>query len=119
MVPWPRESGSRPTTEENQAPKGAMRKARFVEVGGWKTLEWFWGGQGTAVFLGPPRAQIKVRYGNGWRVGADRQLHVLDGLHQTELKVGWESVVYARMQMQVSRSAEVTYEFYPAARRVV
>ncbi len=67
------------------------------------------------MFLGPTRAQVKVRYGNGWHFGADRQQQVLDGLHRRELMVGWESFVYARMQMQVPRSTEVTYEFYPGA----
>jgi hypothetical protein len=42
-----------------------MKKARFVPVGSWRTLERFWGGKGRVVFLRPARAEIKVRYGNG------------------------------------------------------
>lgn len=81
-----------------------------MEVGGWRTLERFWGGKGRAVFLGPAGAQVKVRYGNGWFLGKDRQHQTLDGLHPKELKVGLWSLVYARMQMLVSRSREVAYD---------
>jgi hypothetical protein len=90
-----------------------MRKTRFVEVGAWRTLEWFWGGKGRAVFLGPARAEIKVRYGNGWVLGEDRQHQTLNGLHPRELKVRLGSLVYARMQILVPRSRQVTYDFYP------
>lgn len=89
-----------------------VTKTRFVEVGAWRTLERFWGGKGRAVFLGPPRAEIKVRYGNGWFLGEDGQHQTLDGLHAKELKVGLGSLVYARMQILVSRSRQVTYELY-------
>lgn len=90
-----------------------MTKTRFVEVEGWTTLERFWGGKGRAVFVAPARAQIQVRYGKGWWFDKDSQHQTLDGLHAKELKVGWASIVYARMQMIVLRSFEVTYEFYP------
>lgn len=90
-----------------------MRKTRFVEVGAWRTLEWFWGGKGRAVFLGPAGAEIMVRYGNGWVLGKDLQTQTLDGVHARELKVGLGSLVYARMQMLVRRSSAVTYDFYP------
>jgi len=89
-----------------------MRKTRFVDGGAWSTLEWFWGGTGRAVFLRPARAEIKVRYGNGWLLGEDRQYQALDGLHLKELKVGLGSLVCARMQILVSRSREVTYDLY-------
>ena len=50
----------------------------------------------------------------GWSwLGQDRQRQTLDGLHPKELKVGFESIVYARMQILVPRSIEVTYELYP------
>lgn len=65
------------------------------------------------MFLRPARAEIKVRYGNGWWLGKDDQQETLGGLHPKELKVGLGSVVYARMQMIVPRSVEVTYELYP------
>lgn len=88
-----------------------MTKTRFVEVGGWRTLERFWVGKGSAVFR-PARAQIKIRYGDGWWFGKDSQQQRLDGLQAKALRVGSESVFYARMQMMVLRSVEVTYEFY-------
>ena len=90
-----------------------MKKTRFVEVGSWRTLERFWGRQGRAVFVGPVRAEIKVRYGNGRNLGKDLQRRTLDGLHARELKVGLWSLVYARMQILVLRSTNVTYDFYP------
>ena len=92
--------------------KVTMTKTRFVEVGAWRTLEAFWGGKGSAVFRRPARAQIKIRYGNGWWFGKDGQQQSLDGLQAKALRVGSESVFYARMQMMVPRSVEVTYEFY-------
>ena len=64
------------------------------------------------MFLGPPRAEIKVRYGNGWFLGEDRQHQTLDGLHAKELKVGLGSLVYARTQILVPRSRQVTYDLY-------
>lgn len=89
-----------------------MRKTRFVEVGAWTTLERLWGRTGRAVFVGPARAEIKVRYGNGRGLGKDLQRQTLDDLHPRELKIGLWSLVYARMQIQVPRSREVAYDFY-------
>ena len=65
-----------------------MRKTRFAEVGAWTTLERLWGRKGRAVFVGPARAEIKVRYGNGRGLGADLQRQTLDGLHARELRIG-------------------------------
>jgi hypothetical protein len=92
-----------------------MRKTRFVDVGAWTTLERLWGRTGRAVFVGPARAEIKVRYGNGLGLGKDLQRQTLDGLHARELRIGLGSLVYARMQILVPRSREVTYDFYPAS----
>jgi len=90
-----------------------MTKTRFVEVGAWRTLERFWGSSGRAVFVRPARAEVKVRYGTWSWLGQDRQRQTLDGLHPRELKVGFESIAYARMQIIVPRSSEVTYELNP------
>lgn len=96
-----------------------MRKTRFVEVGAWTTLETVWGGEARAVFVRPVRAQIKVRYGgNGWWCGTDRQLQTLDGFRARELKVGPALILYARMQIAVPRSTEVTYDVYRAFPRL-
>jgi len=92
-----------------------MRKTRFAEVGAWTTLERLWGRKGRAVFVEPARAEIKVRYGNGRGLGQDLQRQTLDGLHARELRIGLWSLVYARMQILVPRSREVTYDFYPAS----
>ena len=88
-----------------------MTKTRFVEVGAWTTLERFWGSSGRAVFVRPARAEVKVRYGS-W-LGRDCQRQTLDGLQPRELKVGFESIAYARMQIIVPRSIQVTYELNP------
>ena len=88
-----------------------MTKTRYVEVGAWRTLERFWGSSGRAVFVRPARAEVKVRYGS-W-LGQDRQRQTLDGLQPRELKVGFESIAYARMQIIVPRSIQVTYELNP------
>ena len=89
-----------------------MRKTQFVEVGAWTTLERLWGSKGRAVFVGPARAEIKVRYGNGRGLGWDLQRQTLDGVHAREMKIGLWSLVYARIQILVSRSREVSYDFY-------
>ena len=90
-----------------------MRKTRFVEVGGWRTLERVWDGEVRAVFMGPARMRIKVRHGNGWWCGRDSQQQTLDGLHPKELTVGGRaSLLCARLQVAVLRSTEVTYEVY-------
>lgn len=89
-----------------------MRKTRFVEFGAWRTLERFWCRKGRAVFLEPPDAEIKVRYGNGWILGDDRQYQTLDGVRPKELQIGLGSLLYARMQMLVGRSRKVTYDLY-------
>ena len=92
-----------------------MRKTRFVEVEAWTTLERLWGSKGRAVFVGPARAEIKVRYGNGRGLGKDFQRQTLDGLHARELQIGLWSLVFARMQILVPRSREVSYDFYSAS----
>lgn len=82
-----------------------------MDFGGWRTLESTWGAEARAVFVGPARAQIKVRYGNGWWCGKDAQHQTLDGFRARTLKVGLPtSMLYARMQIAVPRSTEVTYE---------
>ena len=100
---------------DNDGQGREMRKTRFVENGEWTTLERRWGRTGRAVFVGPARAEIKVRYGNGRSLGKDRQRQTLDGLHARELRIGLWSLVYARLQILVPRSREVTYDFYPAS----
>jgi hypothetical protein len=89
-----------------------MKKARFVEVGDWRTLEWVWWGEAQAVFVRPAGAQVKVRYGNGRWCGRDSQQQTLDGSRARTLKVGPALFILcgARMQIAVPRSTEVTYQ---------
>ena len=89
-----------------------MRRTKRVNAGGWRTLEWFFGGTGTAFFDAPAGARIKMRYGLGW-FGFDAQKQTLDGRTIKRLSIGRSSFARARMQMSVSQSADVTYDVYP------
>ena len=70
------------------------------------------------LFFARPRAEIKVRYGVGW-FGKDRQKQKLNGSGYKTLSVGGWSVTYARMQMKVSESTNVTYDVYPGSVPIV
>jgi hypothetical protein len=88
-----------------------MIKTKRITSGGWRTVESFWNASGTAFFRAPAGAQIKVRYGYGW-FGFDRQKQTLNGSDFKRLGVGYGSVAYARMQVKVSKTADVTYDVY-------
>lgn len=87
-------------------------RTKFVTSGDWRTLEWFWNSTGNAAFIGPKGAVIKVRYGVGF-LGWDSQKQTLDGVSTKRLSVGRTSVAYARMQIKVLSSTNVTYEVTP------
>jgi hypothetical protein len=89
-----------------------MEKTKYVEKGEWRTLEQYWNATGTAFFKAPAGAQIKLRYGYGW-FGKDRQKQTLDGVDVKRLCVGLWSVSYARMQIKVPVSTDVTYSVFP------
>ncbi|MCB9433667.1 MAG: hypothetical protein H6668_16975 [Ardenticatenaceae bacterium] len=89
-----------------------MVKTKYIEKGKWRTVEFFWNAKGTAFFKLPPGAQIKVRYGVGW-LGKDSQKQTLNGEDYKELSVSGASIAYARMQIKVKASAQVTYELRP------
>lgn len=78
---------------------------------GWRTIETFWNAKGTAFFKVPAGAQVKIRYGIGW-LGFDRQKQTLDGTNYKKLSVGIVSVAYARMQISVPSTTDVTYDAY-------
>lgn len=87
-------------------------RSRRVEPGGWVTLEEFWNAKGTAFFRWPEGATIRIRYGFGW-LGTTSQEQTLDGERYARLAVGKGSVARARMQLQVPRATDVTYEVHP------
>lgn len=87
-------------------------KTKYVKSGDWRTLEWFWNATGTAYFVHPAGAKIKVRYGVGF-AGKDSQKQTLDGVNTKTLSVGRASIAYARMQIKVSASTGVTYDIHP------
>ena len=53
----------------------------------------------------------RVRYGGGW-FGFDRQKQTLNGRDFKKLEVGLGSLGYARMQVRVSQTTDVTYAVY-------
>ncbi|MDL5363359.1 hypothetical protein [Halalkalicoccus sp. NIPERK01] len=75
------------------------------------TLEQFWNAQGTAFFRAPENARIRVRYGVGW-FGNSRQEQTLDGRNYKRLSVGKAGMMRARMQIEVRRPSDVTYEVH-------
>jgi hypothetical protein len=88
-----------------------MIRTKRITQGGWRTLELFWNANGTAFFKAPRGAKIKVRYGVGW-LGFDRQKQTLNGTDYKKLGVGLGSLGYARMQITVSQTTDVTYDVY-------
>jgi hypothetical protein len=86
-------------------------KTKHVKSSSWRTVESFWNAKGTAFFRAPSGASIKVRYGVGF-LGFDRQKQTLNGSDYKKLSVGTGSVTYARMQVKVSKSTDVTYDVY-------
>jgi hypothetical protein len=88
-----------------------MIRTKFIKSGDWRTVESFWNARGTGFFRAPAGANIKVRYGVGW-LGFDSQKQTLNGSDYRKLTVGMGSVTYARMQVKVSQSTDVTYDVY-------
>lgn len=88
-----------------------MIRTKRIASGGWRTVESFWNARSTAFFRAPSGAQIKVRYGLGW-LGFDRQKQTLNGSDYRKLEVGLVSLGYARMQVKVSQTIDVTYDVY-------
>lgn len=97
-----------PRTQEQALASICVARTKYVQAGDWRTLEWFWNASGTAYFLHPAGARIKVRYGVGW-FGFDRQKQTLDGINTKTLSVGGGSIARARMQMKVTQSVHVNY----------
>ena len=90
-----------------------MLRTKHVRAGAWRTLEWFWNQKATAFFGLPAGAIVKVRYGDGWPFGWNRQRQTLDGEDIKRLTIGLAAVAYARLQMRVPADTNVTYDVYP------
>lgn len=88
-----------------------MITTKKIKSGEWQTVEWFWNAKATAFFRAPEGAKIKVRYGVGV-FGFDRQSQTLNGSDFKKLEVGFGSVGYARIQVKVSHTTDVTYDIY-------
>ena len=93
-----------------QATANPVVRTKFVQAGDWVTLESYFHTSATLTFVAPARAQIKIRYGAGWIFGWDSQQQTLDGVHAKTLSVSQTaSIVGARVQILVPKSAYVTY----------
>ena len=90
-----------------------MTKAQFVKAGDWRTLESAWNARLVVVFLEPPGAQIKIRYGDGSFLGIDSDRQTLDGRNRKTLRVGRVSLAYARIQVRVSFDTDIVYDVFP------
>ena len=85
--------------------------AKQIASGGWRTVESFWNARATAFLTVPSGAQIMDRYGVSW-FSFDRQKQTLNGTDLKKLEVGLGSLGYARMQVHVSQTTDVTYDVY-------
>ncbi len=90
---------------------GGELVTKRIEAGGWRTVESFWNASGTAFFKSPADAKIRVRYGGGW-FSLNRQKQTLNGSDYKKLSVGSGSIAYARMQIKVPYTTNVTYDVY-------
>jgi hypothetical protein len=90
-----------------RAQEYCVLREKAVSAGDWRTLESYWNNTGTAFFIQPTGAEIKVRYGKF--LGKDRQKQTLDGYNYKKLSVGSGSLFYARIQIKVPSSTYVTY----------
>jgi|SoiMethySBSTD1v2_1073268.scaffolds.fasta_scaffold611686_3 hypothetical protein len=88
-----------------------MVKTKSIVSGSWRTIESFWNASGTAFFRQPGGTRIKLRYGIGW-LGFDSQKQTLNGTEYKKLVVGFGSVAYVRMQVEVRQTTDVTYDIY-------
>jgi hypothetical protein len=74
-------------------------------------VETFWNARATTFLRAAVDAQIKVCCGVGW-FGFDRQKQSLNGRDFKKLEVGLGSLGYARIQVLVSGTTDVTYDVY-------
>lgn len=89
-------------------------RIKFIKQGGWQTLESYWNATGTAFFLHPANAQVRVRYGgNSWWNGFTRQQQKVNGRYYIKVVVGKTSVLYARIQISVDTDQNIQYDVYP------
>ena len=87
-----------------------LRESR-VRAGDWRTLVTLWNTTATGVFLATAGARIKVRYGDGWPIGRDRQRQTLDGVTEKRLSVGRWSALVARMQVRVQQDTVIRWTY--------
>jgi hypothetical protein len=88
-----------------------MIRTKPIVSNDWRTVESFWNAKGTAFFKAPIGARIKIRYGVGW-FGFDSQTQTLSGDAYKKLAIGVGSLGFARMQIRVSQTTDVTYDVY-------
>jgi hemolysin activation/secretion protein len=92
----------------------SVTKTKTVKPGDWRTLESGWNVHFFAQFLLARGAQVKVRYGLGW-LGWDSQKQTLNGNTTVQLEVtSGSSKTYARVQVKVKDTSDVTYTYVAA-----
>jgi hemolysin activation/secretion protein len=92
----------------------SVTKTKTVKSGDWRTLESGWNVHFFMHFIQPLGAQVKVRYGIGW-FGWDSQKQTLNGQTTVKLEVTeGSSKAYARVQIKVRQTSEVTYTYIAA-----
>ena len=88
-------------------------RTKLVKAGGWRTLESYWNATGTAFFLLPRNAKVRIRYGGeSWWNGFTRQEKKLDGNIVTKISIGMGSLIYARLQASNFTDINMTYDVY-------
>jgi len=91
-------------------------RTKLVKGGGWRTLESYWNASGTAFFLQPKNAKVRIRYGgSSWWNGFTRQEKTLSGTKVIKLSIGIGSLVSARLQASNKSDTELTYDVYPGS----
>lgn len=93
----------------------SVTKTKTVKAGDWRTLESGWNFHCFVQFVLPRGAQVKIRYGGGWPFGWDSQNKTLNGQTTVQLEVSSaSSKAYARVQIKVPESGNVTYTYIAA-----
>ncbi len=85
---------------------------KYFKSGKYRNVASGWNWRGTAYFIDPAGAKIRVKYGF-WIFSWTTQKKTLNGVDRKKLTVGWKSIFYARMQIKVRESTQVEFITVP------
>jgi len=88
--------------------QGMSNHTKFVRKNKWCTVEILWNCRKKIVFIGPPDARIRVRYGVGW-LSANCRVQILDGNQQRIVEVNGWSVFMAKVQIYSNSEEFISY----------